>query len=142
MTGPTHLTCGIAASLFLCGDFVSGLILSVGSILPDIDSRNSLLGKSLPFIPKFIKHRTITHSILFLFGCYFINVYLFYGCCLHILLDMMTKMGCPLLWPIGIDFKLPFAWFTKTGGWVEGIVFSLSLIAVILLIINKFAPLL
>ena len=42
MIGKTHLSCGIATSLFLCGDVVSGILLSVGSLLPDIDHKNSL----------------------------------------------------------------------------------------------------
>ena len=109
MTGRTHLSCGIATSLFLCGDVVSGILLSVGSLLPDIDHKNSLFGKALPFIPKIIKHRTWTHSLLFLILCYFINVYLCIGCFVHLFLDMMTKQGCPLFYPFDIKIKLPFA---------------------------------
>ena len=134
MTGKTHLSCGIATSLFLCGDVVSGILLSVGSLLPDIDHKNSLFGKALPFIPKMIKHRTWTHSLLFLILCYFINVYLCIGCCVHLLLDMMTKRGCHLFYPVNLKFNLPFAKFVKTDGKLEKILFIISILLIIIMI--------
>lgn len=134
MTGKTHLSCGIVASLFLCGDVVSGILLSVGSLLPDIDHKNSLFGKALPFIPKLIKHRTWTHSISFLVLCYFVNIYLCIGCCIHLLLDMMTKQGCQLFYPINLRFRLPFSKFVKTDGNFEKILFILSLLLIIIAI--------
>ena len=130
MTGKTHLSFGIATSLLICGDVVSSIVLSVGSILPDIDSRNSLLGKTLPFIPKLIKHRTLTHSLIFLAICYFITFYLFIGCALHIFLDMLTKSGCQLFYPINLDVRLPFAKYIRTGGKFENILFGLSLLLI------------
>lgn len=137
MTGRTHLSWGIATSLALCGDVASGALVTIGSILPDIDSHSSLLGKSLPFIPKIIKHRTWTHGLLFLVLCYFINMYLFYGCCIHIILDMMTKQGCPMLYPFDLKFKFPFAGFVKTGGKFEGFMFVISLFIITYLSIKQ-----
>ena len=125
MTGKTHLSCGITTSLFLCGDVVSGILLSVGSLLPDIDHKNSLFGKALPFIPKMIKHRTWTHSLF---------VYLCIGCCVHLFLDMITKQGCPLFYPIGLKVKLPFASFVKTDGKFEKLIFGISVFAIAFLI--------
>lgn len=136
MTGKTHLSSGIAASLLICPDITTGVLLSIGSLLPDIDSRNSLLGKALPFIPKIITHRTWTHSFVFLLICYFINTYLFYGCCLHIILDMMTKQGCPLLYPFDFKFKLPFASFVKTDGIFENLLFIVISVINIFLIMR------
>lgn len=135
MTGKTHLLYGIASSLAICTDIISGVLLSVGSILPDIDSRNSLLGKSLPFIPKLIKHRTITHSLLFIIGCYFINYYLMVGCCVHLILDMMTKQGCPLLYPFNKKFRFPLAGFVKTDGKFEKLLFFIGLIYIMYFIV-------
>ena len=123
MTGKTHLSCGIATSLFLCGDVVSGILLSVGSLLPDIDHKNSLFGKALPFIPKMIKHRTY--------------VYLCIGCCVHLLLDMMTKQGCPLFYPFAIKIKLPFASLIKTDGKFEKLLFGISILVIVFLIIRN-----
>lgn len=137
MTGKTHLSCGIATSLFLCGDVVSGILLSVGSLLPDIDHKNSLFGKALPFIPKMIKHRTWTHSLLFLILCYFINVYLCIGCCVHLFLDMITKQGCPLFYPIGLKVKLLFASFVKTDGKFEKLLFGISILVIVFLIMRN-----
>lgn len=142
MTGKTHLSCGIASSLFLCGDVVSGILLSVGSLLPDIDHKNSLFGKALPFIPKMIKHRTWTHSLLFLILCYFINVYLCIGCFVHLLLDMMTKQGCPLFYPFDIKIKLPFASLIKTDGKFEKLLFCISVLTIVFLSMRKYFPLL
>ena len=128
MTGKTHLSFGIATALLLYTDVVSSMALLVGSILPDIDNRNSLLGKALPFVPKLIKHRTLTHSLIFLAICYFINFYLFIGCTLHVFLDMLTKSGCQLFYPINLDIRLPFAKYIRTGGKFENILFGLSLL--------------
>lgn len=128
MTGKTHLSFGITTSILIGGDVVSSIVLSVGSILPDIDNRNSLIGKTLPFIPKLIKHRTLTHSLIFLAICYFINFYLFIGCALHVVLDMLTKSGCQLFYPINLDVRLPFAKYIRTGGKFENILFGLSLL--------------
>lgn len=136
MTGKTHLSSGIAASLLICPDITTGVLLSVGSLLPDVDSKNSLLGKALPFISKIVIHRTWTHSLAFLLICYFINIYLFYGCCLHIILDMMTKQGCPLLYPIDFKFKLPFASFIRTDGIFENLLFIMISVINIYLIIR------
>lgn len=137
MTGVTHLTCGIAISFMLCGNITDGILLSVGAILPDIDSKNSLLGKALPFIPKIIKHRTLTHSIIFAVLTYFINIYLFYGCCLHIILDMMTVMSCPLFYPIETKIRLPMAKFSHTGGKLEVLIYVVSLLYIIYNLICK-----
>ena len=134
MTGKTHLSCGIATSLFLCGDVVSGILLSVGSLLPDIDHKNSLFGKALPFISKMIKHRTCTHGLLFLILCYFVNIYLCIGCGIHLFLDMMTKQGCQLFYPFDIKIKLPFASFVKTDGKFEKLLFIISILLIIIMI--------
>lgn len=137
MKGYTHLNCGIALSLAVCGDIINGVWLAVGSILPDVDSKNSLLGKSFPFIPKIIKHRTLTHSVIFIAASFMLNKYLAIGCALHIFLDMMTKMGCPLLYPIRYNVRLPLAGFVKTGGKFETFIFILSTFLIIILLANK-----
>ena len=138
MTGKTHLSFDIATSLLICGDVVSSIVLSIGSILPDIDNRNSLLGKTLPFVSKLIKHRTLTHSLIFLAICYFINFYLFVGCALHVVLDMLTKSGCQLFYPVNLNIRFPFAKYIRTGGKFENILFFISTILIVLLVILIF----
>lgn len=137
MKGYTHLNCGISLSLAVCGDIINGIWLVAGSILPDVDSKNSLLGKTFPFIPKLIKHRTLTHSIIFIASAFILNKYLAIGCALHVFLDMMTKMGCPLLYPIRYNSRLPLAGFVKTGGKFEAFIFILSTVLIIILLTNK-----
>ena len=76
MTAPTHIVFGLltaagAFSLFSMPlhrnlPAVAGAIL--GSVLPDIDSPNSYIGRVLPYasipIERQWGHRTITHSLL------------------------------------------------------------------------------
>lgn len=137
MTGATHLACGIAASFILCNNIIGGILLSVGAILPDIDTKNSILGRALPFIPKIIKHRTLTHSIIFLCLTYFINIYLFYGCCIHIILDMMTMMGCPLFYPLDCKIRFPMAKIVQTGGNFEMFIHIIAILFILYQIMFK-----
>ncbi len=62
----------------------------------------------------FCKHRTFTHSLLFVVlttaSIYCINkqASIFYGvgCCSHLILDIINKMGIPLFFPIKAGIKL------------------------------------
>ncbi|MGV8149589.1 MAG: metal-dependent hydrolase [Alkaliphilus sp.] len=109
------------------------VLASAGSILPDIDHANSyvtnrtgLLGK---LISRCIKHRGLTHSLLFSFllfsffygtGSY---VYPFMvGYLSHILLDMCTAKGVSLLYPWKKKFRIMRL---KTGSMQERVVFVL-----------------
>ena len=62
------------------------LLVILGSALPDIDYRVG------------IKHRTLTHSLVFL-GVTLLLPPLGLGVGLHILLDLLTPTGTQLLWP-------------------------------------------
>lgn len=104
-----------------CGIVVCGAVL--GSLLPDIDHRNSYIGRKLHIasfiISKTLGHRSIVHTPLMIFaftavlyflsmeltGTFRITARLFItglsaGMWSHLLLDMMTKRGIPLLYPI------------------------------------------
>ena len=95
-------------------------------LLPDIDHPRSLLGQRLSWLSKPIArlcgHRGFTHSLLAVFGA----LTLFYlkvpdswivpadalqgmvlGYLSHILADMLTPAGVPLLWPCRWRFRLP-----------------------------------
>jgi inner membrane protein len=120
MTGKTHIAGGILASMYFCfGDVTSSALLVIGSLFPDIDHGGSVLGKNIPLIHRFFKHRGFTHSFVFLLITYFLNVWLSIGCCVHIFMDMLTERGVQFLWPFERKFRLPFARFFKTGGWFE-----------------------
>lgn len=43
---------------------IYGIIIYYGLVLPDVDSKNSTLGRYVPFIEDVVGHRTIFHSII------------------------------------------------------------------------------
>lgn len=99
MTGRTHTAIGIAVAIpvikYLDLSYISMAGAIVGSVAPDWDL---YLG---------IKHRTITHSLLFLLissilvGIFNIDMailwFIAYG--LHLIADSFTKMGVPFFYP-------------------------------------------
>jgi len=137
----------------------------LGSLLPDIDQSTNRLWDLLPageFIGKilnklFLSHRTISHSLL---GAYLINRLIFWmvfkvfntdfldanliyysvmiGYLSHMVLDLFTEEGLPLLFPLKIKFGIPPVkpWRIKTGKWFEkfvvypGIIFYIIWFAV------------
>lgn len=107
--------------IILTGIMLAGTIL--GSILPDIDHRGSIIGKKFKItstiVSKSFGHRTFTHAplvyiVLFYIGLelnkyvdYSIREFyisfitgLFLGCMNHLLLDSMTVEGIPIFSPI------------------------------------------
>ncbi|HAT3918507.1 MULTISPECIES: metal-dependent hydrolase [Enterobacteriaceae] len=137
MTAEGHLLFSIACAVFAKnaeltpvlaqGDWwhiVPSAILTC--LLPDIDHPRSFLGQRLSWLSKPIArmcgHRGFTHSLLAVFGA----LTLFYlkvpdswivpadavqgmvlGYLSHILADMLTPAGVPLLWPCRWRFRLP-----------------------------------
>ena len=129
MTGKTHAICGAIAmvgttiathnSLQIGGaNYIPALgLLTVvtGSYLPDIDLPQSKMGHRFRFISTHLKHRGITHTLLFpallallmlwvqrasvmivpdlLLG---LNV----GWSAHIVADLFNRKGVPLFWPL------------------------------------------
>lgn len=142
MTGKTHIIGGIAASLayahFSGTDPVvvtcAGI---VGALIPDICHGGSKIGRQLPVLSKIINlifgHRSFTHSLLFIVLIAFLmNTFLPYetvtaglivGMVSHYILDMGTRSGIQLFFPI--DFRVRFPMTTKTGSMIEGLIFSL-----------------
>lgn len=92
------------------------LALVVGSILPDIDTTTSGVGRFVKPVSKLIEtkfgHRTITHSLLFavLFSLIWwpissqLAAAWFWGIFSHLLLDTLNVNGVPLLWPSRLMF--------------------------------------
>jgi len=125
MRTPTHITGGLfitgtLASFFNINIFahISYLILiTIFSILPDIDLRKSTIGRLLYpiayLIDKRFGHRTITHSLLFVFliSCitiiilkifllpYTYLLLILFALFSHLILDMITIQGVPLFYP-------------------------------------------
>ena len=142
MTGKTHIVGGIAASLayaqFTNHDPIIMLGAGViGALLPDICHSGSKIGRKLPLLSKLINmlfgHRTFTHSLLFLvIIATLLNSFIpneavkagfLAGMVSHYVLDMATKNGIKLLFPLSMTVRFPLT--TKTGGTVESVVFSI-----------------
>ena len=128
---------------------VGGIVANIiGSLIPDMDQASNRLWDLLPagdhlsrvFRRIFIKHRTITHSLLGLYLIYkvlewllprvlnpeyvdanIILVSMMVGYVSHLIADSFTKDGLPLFFPIqwSIGFPPLRALRITTGTWVE-----------------------
>lgn len=88
--------------------------IALGSLIPDIDTPKSWIGKRLLFLSwpiyKLFNHRGLTHSLAFTLFLTFVisNLFhneqftkgIFIGCLSHLILDMFDLKGIPLLYPI------------------------------------------
>jgi len=143
----THISFGIFLVLlcFLIEPLISvwfGIAVLIGSLVPDIDSSYSFLGKNLIFRPIqfFIKHRGIMHSLFFGIFLFFIISYFSFviglgfliGFLGHLILDLITKEGINLFWPV--YFKIHG--FFKTGGFIESLIFLILISVDFVLIIG------
>ena len=107
--------------------FVYMYFAYLGSLAPDIDMKRSFISKLFPKIHKYFgdkfKHRGFTHSILcvcllqyvllfLVFFTEFNEVFLsisfgfLFGYISHLLLDILTKEGIELLYPLTINLSL------------------------------------
>ena len=142
MTGKTHIVGGIAASLAYAQitNYDPIIMLGagvIGALLPDICHGGSKIGRKLPLLSKLINmlfgHRTFTHSLLFLvLIAALLNAFIpneavkagfMAGMVSHYILDMATKNGIKLLYPLNMTVRFPLT--TRTGGAVENVVFSI-----------------
>jgi inner membrane protein len=149
MLAKTHLAFGFLTGLFFMELIPTGNIflffglVLLGSLLPDVDAKDSFIVKKFPWILKpisiFTSHRGIFHSLLgavvipgFIF--YFISrIYgfaLFLGYTSHLFADGFTKKGVNFLHPIS---KLHLSGFIETGKLAE----YLILIGMIVLILLR-----
>lgn len=158
MTGKTHVAIGVATAVALIAKYkfsmeIGGLhivppialgTVALGSYLPDIDIPQSHLGRQFPMISKHLKHRGITHTLLFPAILLLITLFIEsgvmkgtvplvlsgflstiasipFGLCLgwvmHIIADMFNSKGVPLFWPLSKS-KIHIA-SVKTRSWQE-----------------------
>ena len=143
MTAPTHIT--FAEFIFLLILTTTGVALNLwnamaiglSSLLADVDTGASRIGRLLPFVSHFIErrfgHRTLTHSLLFvifysiaLSPLVLINSDIFICLCTgyltHPLLDTMTVNGVKLFYPLSnhrcvfpFDVNRPGRYRVQTG---------------------------
>jgi len=148
MTGKTHIIGGLAASLAFAQVTSYDPVLLVGAgvigaIIPDICHGGSKVGRAFPVVSKVINvlfgHRSFTHSLLFLVIMAFlmnsfvtnesVTAGVLVGMASHLVLDMATRNGIKLLFPLKIRVRFPLT--TRTGGTVEYMVLAaLSLLSV------------
>ena len=130
MTTPTHIAFGLLTvagtfsffSLPLHRNLPAVACAIIGSVLPDIDSPRSYIGRVLPYasipIERQWGHRTITHSLPCLIAlsvmiwplliwqtpCY---AALLLGYMSHLIADCATKSGVPLFYPYSAACVFP-----------------------------------
>lgn len=136
MTGKTHLTAGLVTALALGVNVPQMALIAVGSVLPDMDHAGSTLGRMVKPISKRIRHRGVTHSLLFFVIISFISPYLGIGVLTHIILDIFNPKGVELLYPCKKNLKVPFiSKFIKTNGLIEKLIFIALIIAGVLMLV-------
>ncbi|HWP81085.1 MAG TPA: metal-dependent hydrolase [Bacteroidota bacterium] len=120
MIAPTHITFAEFVYLLLLTttgvalNAVNAAVIAVASVLPDVDTAASFIGRAFPFLSKRIErrfgHRTLTHSAVFVGGLAILlfplsvfvpDVYvcLLIGYASHPFLDTMTVHGVKLFYP-------------------------------------------
>ena len=149
MVGFTHLGFGLLVGTAFHGKYAF-ILSGIGSLLPDIDTRNGVINKLTHFHSSnknknnkdksnnnnYLNHRGITHSLtipLFIYLIYFAflrnNLILPFvvGYISHLLLDMLTPMGVPLFMPFSKKrFKITSGIKTASReDYVLGVVFYL-----------------
>lgn len=114
MTAYTHVAfAATTAIVFNYLYFRSIFIISLASLLPDLDTKHSMITRLLYPVWKIldllgVRHRTITHSFLLYFllsviaikvdlnTLYLVSI----GCITHVFLDCLNKSGVPLFLPV------------------------------------------
>lgn len=121
------------------------LMVCFASVLPDIDSSDSRIGKKIKplswFIEKTFGHRNLLHSIfplavMFWIFFYFLRwnvagIAFLLGYSSHLFLDTFTYMGVGFLHPL---YKGRITGFIKTGGIIEYILFFILIFVNILVL--------
>jgi len=150
----THFVFGLLFGLvflqFFHVDYWWVFLLLVGlfSLLPDIDSPKSKIGRKIPVISHILNfifgHRKIFHSMFFPVGL-FVLFYLlglsFVGFCIligglsHIIGDSLTREGINFFYPLG---KFKVRGFIKTGGILENVVFWVFVVVIIVYFVRLF----
>jgi hypothetical protein len=110
----------VAVSVLLV--VLSIVFLFFGCLLPDIDSKKSLLGR---FIHVPVKHRTFTHSMFFalpfIIGGIFFRplLWLAFGMLTHFFCDSWSRAGVCWFWPFSQYVSYEGGAFVKKGHFLK-----------------------
>ena len=121
-----------AGALGLCAGYLA-------APLPDVDNPNSVPARVLAPLAwgletARVAHRTLTHSVWVVAALWFLvqrahgahldGVALYpilmaawIGVASHPAVDLLTKAGVPLFWPLAKKWTVHLAWFTADGPW-------------------------
>lgn len=125
MTTPNHIAGGIVFTGLFCSLWSINIVENplfisttvIGSLLPDIDTTKSTIGKMVYPLAKYLNktygHRSITHSLVFLLFITILSLLtvklfnlsqnipyiLFFSVLSHLILDMVTIFGIPFFYP-------------------------------------------
>lgn len=127
---------------------ISSLGLLLGSLLPDVDSKRSILGRFVPFVEDIIGHRTYTHTIwvaLLLSGlAYYVDIMFLWmvvvGYIFHIIQDSFSIQGVDWLYPFGKGYRSYGGAKIKNGFHigiyrVGGVIESIIAVAMVILMV-------
>jgi inner membrane protein len=119
MRWTTHLVAGMFISTMIGQPLAGVVVAGVVSLLPDIDSHESKIGRKIPLISLPINlifgHRGVFHSLLALVIVFIVALFFFQtwvvpitvGYLSHLLLDSFTLSKIPWLWPYPERFGFP-----------------------------------
>ncbi len=151
MLGRTHLLAGIALGFFLLLIFPQNLLIATlsfflclfGSILPDIDTKSSFIGRHFKIVGFLFRHIVFFHSIFALL-LFTVPLYLIFksglpalafsvGFLSHLFLDILTREGIQIY-----PFDLRVRGFVKVGGFLEQIFFFCLILFLVFLLLFIF----
>lgn len=147
----TSITFAAGISTTFDVPFTAGYILGVtlGSLLPDLDKRDSLIGQYSFGLARLVQlvfgHRGFTHSLLcwllISMVCYSYPSAFSFGLSLgylaHIIGDFFSSRGVPLLYPLVKKHFNPGSILTyRTGSTSETLIFLASTVVLLFLILN------
>ena len=139
----THLAVALLIALILLFfniNLVFIIVFVIASLLADIDSPTSKIGKRFKFLNYLFTHRGFFHSLfallIFTILLYFVNflfaIAFFSGYFLHLLLDSFTKQGIFLFYPFSTKRSKGNI---RVGSLLETIVFFVVLFLMVVLLV-------
>ena len=126
----------LAGKEYWAGDNLAIVLLLLGALMPDIDSKNSIIGKKVRPLSNILAHRGMTHSlagmlvfvailqvILYITGIKTSVSAFMAGYASHLIADSITPKGVEVLYPL--KFKIRGS--VHTNSIAEKIIFTILL---------------